>query len=413
MSTLRMQKKLCLTSLNSLYEYLGAKFRYGDEISKIINLQFLHEDINASNITYVNCNNVYDDKIKELSNITRTINLAKIQLNQLINLNLLLEEKENISKMIAYLNQLIKKYSEIIKRLNGKVEIINVINTGFDEIMTDRNKNSTTESLKLEAFLSKKEEFVENIVSTFINKIGEFEDVKPFNPIVINPNEYPYLSYKFVKRSLTNKVDVNYIQELLCYPMKKGFVISDFSEVNKTGFADKLLRYDEERYPDPLEFYRNKIQNKINDDFKSESSMIKMDDNSMISYSDGINSRIYFDILCGDRYSSGIYMIDQPEDDISPSAIRKYLLKDFKKMSKNRQIILITHNPQFVVNLDADNVIALTKNEKDGSIKFQSGALEFVDDETNIIENVANILDGGIESLRKRWKRYEKDFDDN
>ena len=141
--------------------------------------------------------------------------------------------------------------------------------------------------------------------------------------------------------------------------------------------------------------------------------MIKMDDNSMISYSDGINSRIYFDILCGDRYSSGIYMIDQPEDDISPSAIRKYLLKDFKKMSKNRQIILITHNPQFVVNLDADNVIALTKNEKDGSIKFQSGALEFVDDETNIIENVANILDGGIESLRKRWKRYEKDFDDN
>lgn len=45
-------KELCLTSLNSLYEYLGAKFRYGDEISKIINLQFLHEDINASNITY-------------------------------------------------------------------------------------------------------------------------------------------------------------------------------------------------------------------------------------------------------------------------------------------------------------------------------------------------------------------------
>ena len=106
---------------------------------------------------------------------------------------------------------------------------------------------------------------------------------------------------------------------------------------------------------------------------------------------------------------TGLYLIDQPEDDISPHAIKKYLLSDFKRMSKNRQIILITHNPQFVVNLDVDNVIVLTKDLDDGSLVVKSGALEYQSENTNIIESVANTLDGGIESIRKRWKRYDKE----
>ena len=76
-------------------------------------------------------------------------------------------------------------------------------------------------------------------------------------------------------------------------------------------------------------------------------------------------------------------------------------------MSKTRQIVLVTHNPQFVVNLDADNVIVLTRDEKK-QLKISSGALEYEDSATNIIQSVADTLDGGIESIRKRWKRYAK-----
>ena len=39
----------------------------------------------------------------------------------------------------------------------------------------------------------------------------------------------------------------------------------------------------------------------------------------------------------------------------------------------------------------------------------KSGALEYQSENTNIIESVANTLDGGIESIRKRWKRYDKE----
>ena len=36
------------------------------------------------------------------------------------------------------------------------------------------------------------------------------------------------------------------------------------------------------------------------------------------------------------------------------------------------------------------------------------GALEYIDDEVNILDEVANTLDGGVEVIRKRWKRYDK-----
>ncbi|MEI3527363.1 MAG: hypothetical protein V8R15_04875 [Bacilli bacterium] len=79
-------------------------------------------------------------------------------------------------------------------------------------------------------------------------------------------------------------------------------------------------------------------------------------------------------------------------------------------MGKDRQILLITHNPQFVVNLDVDNIICITKNDEK-EIKIISGALEYKDQEVDIIKTVAETLEGGIESIKKRWKRYEKNSD--
>ena len=121
-----------------------------------------------------------------------------------------------------------------------------------------------------------------------------------------------------------------------------------------------------------------------------------------------MNSAIYFDILSTDR-REGIYIVDQPEDDISQNGIKSNVLDNFKAMSNNRQIIMITHNPQFVVNLDVDNVICLTKDDKD-NLCLKYGALEYVDKEKDIdiLDTVAKNLDGGIDSIKKRWKRYEK-----
>ena len=78
-------------------------------------------------------------------------------------------------------------------------------------------------------------------------------------------------------------------------------------------------------------------------------------------------------------------------------------------MGAIRQVIMVTHNPQFIVNLDVDNLIYLSM--VDNQLCVQSGALEYADEDTDILKIVADTIDGGLESIRKRWKRYDKASD--
>ena len=46
---------------------------------------------------------------------------------------------------------------------------------------------------------------------------------------------------------------------------------------------------------------------------------------------------------------------------------------------------MVTHNPQFIVNLDVDNVIYLSK--VDGKFTIQSGALEYENTQYSVLKN--------------------------
>ena len=121
--------------------------------------------------------------------------------------------------------------------------------------------------------------------------------------------------------------------------------------------------------------------------------------------SPGLYGTLYFDLLAEEDTKSGVYIIDQPEDQISQVAIKEHVLGAFKRMSANRQILMITHNPLFVVNLDVDNVIVLARGQN-GEIDVKSGALEYECDDYKVLDLVAKTVEGGAEVVRKRLKRY-------
>lgn len=74
-------------------------------------------------------------------------------------------------------------------------------------------------------------------------------------------------------------------------------------------------------------------------------------------------------------------------------------------MRQKRQVIIVTHNPQFVVNLDADNVIALGR-DKAQKITVRSGALEYECKDYSILGIVAETVEGGADVVKRRLKRY-------
>lgn len=98
-------------------------------------------------------------------------------------------------------------------------------------------------------------------------------------------------------------------------------------------------------------------------------------------------------------YGTEPLILDQPEDDLDNGLITSLIVSKLHDNKAFRQIIVVTHNPNIVVNGDSEYVIAL---EDSGQIKkLASGALQ----EISVRKNVCEIMEGGEIALQKRYKR--------
>ena len=114
--------------------------------------------------------------------------------------------------------------------------------------------------------------------------------------------------------------------------------------------------------------------------------------------------------------------IDQPEDSLDNRAIYNELVTYILRKKKQRQIILVTHNPNIVVSSDSENVIVAnqqgndSQNENGCRFQYINGALEntikkdstcsYVLKSQGIKEHVCEILEGGVEAFKKREQKY-------
>jgi len=114
--------------------------------------------------------------------------------------------------------------------------------------------------------------------------------------------------------------------------------------------------------------------------------------------------------LAVDQEETDPLIIDQPEENLDPESIYSELVGLFRNASKRRQIIIVTHNANLVVNTDVDQVIvAHCESVEEGklpTLSYQIGGLE---DET-IRESVCLVLEGGAEAFRQRARRLGIEF---
>jgi hypothetical protein len=98
-------------------------------------------------------------------------------------------------------------------------------------------------------------------------------------------------------------------------------------------------------------------------------------------------------------------IIDQPEENLDPKSIFDELVPLFRTAKHRRQIIIVTHNANLVVNSDADQVIIASsgphRNRQLPVLNYQSGGLE----NSEIRQKVCSILEGGEAAFKERAKR--------
>jgi len=98
-------------------------------------------------------------------------------------------------------------------------------------------------------------------------------------------------------------------------------------------------------------------------------------------------------------YGTEPLVLDQPEDDLDNGLITSLIVSKLHENKADRQIIVVTHNPNIVVNGDSEYVVAL---EDRGQINpVATGALQ----ESAVRKNVCEIMEGGETALQQRYKR--------
>lgn len=93
-------------------------------------------------------------------------------------------------------------------------------------------------------------------------------------------------------------------------------------------------------------------------------------------------------------------VLDQPEDDLDNHLIYDLIVRQIRENKLGRQLIIVTHNPNVVVNGDAELVHVMEFGRGQCFVQ-QSGALQ----ESAVRREVCRVMEGGHEAFSRRWKR--------
>jgi hypothetical protein len=104
-------------------------------------------------------------------------------------------------------------------------------------------------------------------------------------------------------------------------------------------------------------------------------------------------------------------IIDQPEENLDPKSVFDELVSLFITAKAKRQVIMVTHNANLVINTDADQIIiASAGSHPTGGlppITYVASGLE----DANIRKAVCDILEGGEQAFRERARRLRVRLD--
>ncbi|MDD7182752.1 ATP-binding cassette domain-containing protein [Peptostreptococcus porci] len=333
--------------------------------------------------------------------------------------------KNDLSSIIDKLETILGK--EYFKTYETKIKsAIEILKSIFDDIdknyniieMEEKLKNIiaselSTYNLKIEEaastqerdqrdFSSRKADFIANIIEA-IKKDNE-EIQFPQKPNIFEgSSKKPSCGFSFNSESNYNGKDVH--DEFLSKMFNQNY--ADIEKLKTIKDAETLVAaitgctsYDqlETNYSNNLNKFLGKMcecKNYIVDMANEEKSL-----GSTL----GEQSLAYFKYITEFEKEKCIFLVDQPEDHISNNNISKKLIKYLNSIRNKKQVIIVTHNPLLVVNQDVEQVIYVEKTNN--KINITSGCLEFEDDNINMLELIAENMDGGKDSIEKRLKVY-------
>ena len=99
-------------------------------------------------------------------------------------------------------------------------------------------------------------------------------------------------------------------------------------------------------------------------------------------------------------YGSEPLLLDQPEDDLDNELIYELIVQQLRETKNRRQVIIVTHNANIVVNGDAEMVLPL-KVAGGETIVAHPASIQQV----QVRQAICDILEGGKQAFEQRYRR--------
>lgn len=275
----------------------------------------------------------------------------------------------------------IEKISEIFKQkqeINKIYEnIYSSIKAPIEKALSASNKDKNPENnpiIKFETNIYAKDEIIYEHIFNAINKQGgTFKDSNTATERIT----------QYIKELNTPDIDI---------AGTKVFVNKFYDDT-----SIKLSKNFEK-----INFYNN-IGNLdyINIDYK-----LTMDNRSLDELSPGQRGLLlltFYLSLSKDRIP---LIIDQPEDNLDNQSVYKNLVNRILYAKNNRQIIVVTHNPNIAIACDAEQIIYAQIDKEKESISYISGSIE----NPTMRKHVLDVLEGTAPAFDIRSKRYENEL---
>jgi hypothetical protein len=101
-------------------------------------------------------------------------------------------------------------------------------------------------------------------------------------------------------------------------------------------------------------------------------------------------------------HGSDPIVLDQPEDDLDNRLINDVVVEQLRDSKATRQLIVVTHNPNIVVNGDAEYIASMDLPDQLGQIVIRTeGGLQ----ETDVRDEICAVMEGGRTAFEQRYRR--------
>lgn len=411
-----------------------------------------------------------EDVIKKHSEFEDSIKKMKNKCKEYEEINRELEEIKNKDLLIDIKNFYISDFVQLLVEDAFNTIKVKANKEWTEKIQSFINKNNyeaeikkdsvyklelEPEYIKCKRFFESNETYIalEKLLQSEKNKINEIEKLD---------QEVNSFSEKLMEtRDLLLKIHLKYFEEANKVTAMLGIEIDDiqispkiifcekkFNDILSSKFNQKYRETQEiipfkyensEKYKTFLE--KNIISNILDDKAYLKNSVnaqqaltdilvenyfeifydIIYQNDSLSLMSEGKKAFIILRLLLDYNNKKCPILIDQPEDDLDNRSISNELVNYIKQTKKERQIILVTHNPNIVVGADAEEVIVANQNGNNSpnnngrKFSYISGAIEdscinnnteYILESKGIREHICEILEGGDEAFMKRELKY-------